>query len=311
MGKRKSVKAPDLYGMVKQSASDKVIGSVSYPFTAVETQQAFPGCTGIAAEMAAEEDAPFYELSKREMKIMLSDAVVDINQSQNCSEASVSSGIYSFAGDIIQQAKHVIDAATAAGGNYEGPDVKELKKIVDKGIKGLVDTLGDWGMYEWCPYLRVVVEKEPNIKLSSPRIDLNGIKIKVTATGELWAKHPWWNCHQWCTKWEKVIKCTRIASITVSPRIKAEAHAILQAAGTKIFAQGKFDKLCLNYKILDKIPLEGLANKALRDKLVFVYDASAFVATVPLLGSNFAVGSLTLPPSSDGLNVGISVQQVK
>lgn len=303
-------KTYDLYGEVGQSASDKVVGSVSYPFTAFEVSQVFPGCTKLAAEMVKEEAAPFYELTKEEIADLLSTSVRDVSGSQSSSEISVSSEVFTFGGDIIQQARHVIDAASKAGSEYEGPDVADLKKIVDGGIENLVDTLGDWGIYAWCRYLRVIVEKKPQIKLSSPKLNLNGIEIKVTASGELWSKYPWWKCYKWCTKWKKVIKCKRIASITVSPRIKAEAHAVLKAEAAKIFAQGRFDKLRLNYNILDKIPLEGLANKALKDKLVYAYDAGNFVAAVPLLESKFTVDTVTLPASNDSLNVGISLRQV-
>jgi hypothetical protein len=260
--------------------------------------------------MASEEEGAFYEFTKDEIKQLLSKAVADVTASRASSDVSVSGQIYTFAGSIIQQAKHVIDAAKDAKTEYEGPDVGELQKIVDGGIEGLASTLGDWGLYAWCPYLRVIIETKPRIGLRSPRIDLNGIEIKVTATGELWSKFPWWNCHRWCTKWEKVIKCERIGSITVSPKIKAEAHAILRAESTKILAQGHFDKLRLNYEILDKIPLEGIANKQLKDKLVFVYDAAKFVTTVPLLESKFAVDTITLPASADSLGIGIQLKQV-
>jgi hypothetical protein len=311
MSKIEASATHDLYAEVKQSASDKVVESVLYPFTALEQNQGFPGCTKLAEEMAAEENAPFYVLTSAEVGDLLSAAVRDVRASQSSSEATVSGQVYAFAGDIIQQAKHVIDAASAAGSEYEGPDVANLQGIVDGGIEGLVNTLGDWGIYAWCTYLRVIVESRPEIALSSPRINLNDIEIKVTATGELWSKYPWWKCYKWCTKWEKVIKCDRIASITVSPKIRAEAHALLKAEAAKVYVQGVFDRLRLNYPILDKIPLEGLANKALKQTLVYVFDASKFVAVVPILESKFTVGTVTLPASADDLNVGISLRQVR
>jgi len=299
----------DLYAEVKQSTSDKIIGSVSYPFTAVEKKQAFPGCTKLAATMATDEDAPFYALTKEEMAEYLKDAVSDVSASQASNDVSVSGEIYAFGGDIIQQAQHIIDVASSSK-DYEGPDVKDLQKVVDGGIEGLVNTLGDWGMYAWSPYLRVIVEKEPKVSLTSPRISLDNVEIKVTATGELWAKYPWWNCYRWCTKWKKVIKCKRVAKVTVSVKIKAEAHADLRVKAAKVIVQAEFDKLRLNYPVLDKIPLEGIANKALEDKLVYAFDAAKFVTTVPLLESNFSVDKLTLPPSTDGLNVGIEIKEV-
>lgn len=300
----------DIYTEVNQSASDKVIKSATYPLTVLEKMEAFPGCTKLAAKMATEDGAPFYALTKSEINEYLTAAVADMTSSLKIDEVSVSSEIYAFGGEIIQQAQHVIDAGTRAKGKYDGPDLKGLQKIVDGGIEGLGDTLGDWGMYAWCPYLQVIVKKEPDISLASPRISLNGIEIKVSATGELWAKFPWWNCHKWCTKWQKVIKCKRIASISASPIIKAEAHAILRAEAAKIVAHGKFDKLRLKGKILDKIPLEGIANKALDRKLVYVFDARKFVATVPTLESKFSVDKVTLPKSTDSIGVGIEVKKI-
>lgn len=310
MKEKKNNPKYDLYAEVTQSASDKVVSSVSYPFTVFEQKQPFPGCTKLAASMA---DAPFYALTKKEMEELLAESVRIVTDRKKASEVTVYDEVFAFGGSIIQQAKHVLDAANTLGKDYESPEPKELKRIVDEGIQGLVGTLGgDWGLYAWCPYLRVTVQKQPHIGLTSPRIDLSGIEVEVTATGELWAKYPWPDCYKWCIKWVGVIKCERIASLPpVSPKLKAEAHADLRASGASVIAQGRFDKLRLDYPILDKIPLEGIANRALADKLVFVYDASKLVATVPLLQSHFTVDSLTLPPSEDGINVGITLRQVK
>ena len=178
------------------------------------------------------------------------------------------------------------------------------------GIKNLVNTLGDWGLYAWCPYLRVVLKRKPQLNLGSPRIDLTNISITVTATGELWAKYPWWNCYQWCTSWKKVIKCDRIASLTVSPDIRAAAHANCESTGSRVYVRGEFDSLRLDYPILDKIPLEGIANRALADRLVYVYDAAQLVETVPVLQSHFTVGSISLPPTASGISVGVTLRQV-
>jgi hypothetical protein len=151
--------------------------------------------------------------------------------------------------------------------------------------------------------------RRPQINLRSPRIDLKGIRVEVKATGELWAKYPWWNCYKWCTKWKKVIKCDRVGSLTVAPEIAAEAHASVEARGTEVIVRGEFDRLRLAYPILDKIPLEGIANGALRDKLIFVYDAAKLVFAVPVLGSRFRVESINLPALDPGIGVGVVVRQ--
>jgi hypothetical protein len=134
--------------------------------------------------------------------------------------------------------------------------------------------------------------------------------VNVTAGAELWAKYPWWNCHNWCFKWEKVIKCDRIASITVSIDLAADAHADVNATGPLVAIQAAFDRLRLDYPILDKIPLEGIANAALANQLVYVFDASKLVASVPVLGSKFKVDSVSLPPSRDSIPVGVNIKQI-
>lgn len=77
-----------------------------------------------------------------------------------------------------------------------------------------------------------------------------------------------------------------------------------------MYVRGEFDSLRLDYPILDKIPLEGIANRALADRLVYVYDAAQLVETVPVLQSHFTVGSISLPPTASGISVGVTLRQV-
>ncbi|MER9340468.1 hypothetical protein NKI41_06705 [Mesorhizobium sp. M0601] len=297
----KPVVGSDLEAKVYQSACDKLLGSVAYPFTVVERRQDFPGCSS----MAIAEVGEFYEYSKAELGEMFESSIRGDKK-----DSELNDKIYSFAGSIIEQAKKVLDAADRAGREYVGPDKKELQAVVDGGIENLIHTLGDWGAYAWCPYLRVRLDNKPNLRLASPRIDLTGVVVNVKATGELWVKYPWWNCYKFCFNWKKVIKCDRVASVTVSVGLKAQAHADLAASGTRILAHGVFDKLRLNYKILDKIPLEGIANEVLAKKLLAVYDASQLVETVPLLHSRFAIASIALPASADGIGIGATIKQI-
>jgi hypothetical protein len=303
MPKSKAAGPSDLFASVQQSVCDKLLDSVDYPFKAFERNEPFPGCSRLAGTDA-------YEYSDDEKRAMLKAAVTDIRRRAKRTDVTIHDEIYAFAGSIIEQAKQVLDVANSGNKDYEGPETAELQAIVDGGIEGLVDTLGDWGLYAHCPYARVIVKQRPGITLHSPRIDLTGINVEVTATGELWAKYPWWHCYKWCFKWEKVIKCVRIGSITVSPDITAEAHADVEADGTRVYVRGEFDKLRLNYAILDKIPLEGIANRALRDQLVYVYNAAKIVETVPVLESRFTVDSIALPRSSDGISVEVVMKEV-
>lgn len=299
--------ADDLYGEVNQTSSDKLLGSVKYPFVLFDKQESYPKIFG-GADV---EEGGFYKFSDEETDELFRTAA---GRAGGRAEATVDDQIFAFGGTILQQAKVMLDAQTANPGEFEGPSKEELERIINGGIENLGTTmrgfLGDWGIYAWCSHLRATVKSKPAVKLKSPRLDLNGLRMEFKATGELWAKYPWWNCYKWCLKWRKVTKCDRIASITVTPDIAIEAHAVISARGAQVFAEGRFDKLRLEYDILDKIPLEGLANRALAGKEIQIYDGSQLIATVPLLKSRFTVDKISLPPRPDAIGVGVTVRQL-
>lgn len=297
----------DIYVEIQQSTVDKLLASVQFPFQVLERRQDFPGCSSLAAIA----ESGFYQYSKEETRTLLSSAVAQVRRrvDPHPTGLSVADQIYSFGGGILEQAKRVLDIASTSQ-EYEGPAKSELQDIVDGGIEGLAETLGDFGLFAWNPYLRVVVKSRPTVSLSSPRIDLDGVRIEVTATGELWAQYPWWNCYRWCTKWEKVRKCDRVARLTVSPDIAADAHATVSARSALVIIKGAFDRLRLDYDILREIPLEDAANAVLKDKLVYVYDASQLIATVPMLQSRFSVEKISLPPHPSGIGVGVTLRQI-
>lgn len=303
----------DFYVQIDQSACDKVLDSTSYPLTAFEHRQSFPGC----ARLAAIDGNDMYAYTQEEIAELIKSSALHVKDGGSGEDSDVYSQVYSFASSIVQQAKKVLDAlngAPKAGPQaYEGPSKEVLEAIVSGGVEQLATTikpLGDFGVYAWNPYLAVSVRERPEITLNSPRTDLSNVKIRVTATGELWIKYPWLDCYRWCTDWKKVVKCDRIASVTVAPEIKAKLHADFRANGARVYAQASFDELRLNYPILDKIPLEGIANKALGDSLVYVYDASTLMATVPVFQSKFAIASIQLPAAGGSLGVGVTIKKL-
>jgi hypothetical protein len=298
----------DLSAEVNQTTCDKLLASVKYPLTVVERRESFPGCDRVKTL----DDGDFYRYSDEEVDEMFAECVKFVRTDTTRTEETFYDQLYAFGGTVIQQAKTILDASDES--DYEGPSKEELTSIIDGGIENLGKTLrgflGDWGVYAWNSYLKVVLKEKPTLKLESPRTDLDNVRIDVRATGELWAKYPWYNCHRWCTKWKKVIKCDKIASLTVGVDIKADAHADIAASGTKVLARAKFDKLRLDYPILKEIPLEGIANGALSSKFVEVYDASKLIATVPVLGSSFAVDTIALPAKNDGVRVEVTIKQI-
>jgi hypothetical protein len=300
----------DLYAEVRQPACDKILDSVTYPFTAFEQSWPFPGCDQVAIAAGEADPPPFHAYTKGEIQQILNEA---IQRPKGEGRQTPYDHIFSFCGSIIEQAKKVVDAAKDAGQKYKGPDPKLMQAIVDGGIKQLPQTLkpfGDWGWYAWCSYLRLIVKSRPYFKLGSPRTDLKKLDLRGTATGEIWIKYPWWNCYHWCFEWDKVIKCDRILSVTPTVDVKADAYANCAANGATVYLRGAFDKLVLDYPILDQINLAGIANLALRSKLVYVYDASQMIETIPILKSRFTVDKISLPNSASGIDVSVTIRKL-
>jgi len=303
----------DFSAELDQALCDKIISSANYPLTAMENVNPFPGCGKIAPEKISE----IYAYSKIEIDelIKLSSDYIDDNKQE--SDATVYDQVYSFGSSFIQQAKRVLDAIENAPKSgpqaYQGPDKDILEEIINSGVRGIsksIKPLGDIEFYAWNSFLKIVIKDKPSIKLNSPRVDLSNIIINVIATGELWAKYPWLDCYKWCTVWKKVTKCERVASITVSLDIKAKLHCDLETEGARVKAVGKFDELRFNYPILDKLPLEGIANKSLQGKMIYIYDASGLMATIPLLQSKFSVQSIDLPSEVGKLVVAVTLKKL-
>jgi len=99
-------------------------------------------------------------------------------------------------------------------------------------------------------------------------------------------------------------------SVTPTLKIDADAHAEISHSGTIVTVQGVFDSLVLDYDILDKIQLAGLANAVLGKQLVSAYDVGKLVETVPVLNSSFVVDTIDLPPTVGGIGVAVTVKQI-
>ena len=279
----------------------------------VEHRQDFPGCS----RLVSVDTGQFHVYSDKEIDSLLNEAVDYVKNNRLRTDSSVHDDVYAFGASIIEQARKSLDALKNAPkegvAKYEGPSEQELTDVLNGGIRNLVKTLkpfGDIGLIGWSPYLRVVVRQQPVLTLNSPRIDLSNVKIEITATGELWAKYPWFSCSQYCFHWEKVIKCDRIASITASLDIKAKLHADVAADGPRVLIQAQFDELRLDYPILRDIPLEGIANQALGGKPIIAYDAAKIVASIPVLDSKFTVDKIDLSPTNGGISIGVIIKKI-
>jgi hypothetical protein len=296
----------DLYAEIDQTAVDKLLSSTNYPVTVLEKSQSFPGCDNLALE----REGSAYKYTDKQVDDLFERTVTSIEQGKRESDHHILEQLYAFACSIIDKCQSALNSASS---DYQGPDKNSLQKIVDGGVRSLPANLraitGDFGVYAWCPHLQVTVRQRPALNLASPRISLQNLRVEGSATGELWVKYPWLSCSHWHCHW--VTKCDRVGSITVSIDVAADAHVDLSVQGAKVYGQGAFDRLRLDYWILRDIPLEGIANSALGNRRLLVYDASKLIETVPVLGSKFAIGAIDLPAMGHAIGVGVTLNQVR
>jgi hypothetical protein len=88
------------------------------------------------------------------------------------------------------------------------------------------------------------------------------------------------------------------------------AHVALEIDGALVKVFAVADLLRINHVVLYLFPLEGIANKQLRKKPLTIFDASAFVATFPVLGTSFRIDNVDVPPTKDRLTISLTVRQV-
>jgi hypothetical protein len=300
----------DLSASVSQSSVDKLLKSVSYPFTAFDKSWPFQG----RLVQGSESD---YIYTPDQVKKMLSSAQkqighLDLPAPKESPDDQLTRDIISAAGGVIESAKACLNArdeAEKTGKPFVGPSRAVTQGILDGGISGLAGIKGIQ-FKAHLAHLAVIVESEPDVSLGVPTVGIKNLKVQVNATGELWWYHPALHCSHWCFEWSVTWGWDRIAALSVGVKLKIDAHADISAQNTLVVAKGVIDKLRLDYPILRDIPLEGFANNALGDKLVVAFDAGKYLATVPVLNSRFAISDIGLPQSSKEIEVDITIKQV-
>jgi hypothetical protein len=303
---------------VRQNMMDELLDATAFPLTIVEHTTPFPssryGLAGsLSKEMAMEEDPSVYFLNDEEVDQLLQDADGFLPDSRKAPDAKdeVTEGILFEGGRIVQEAKDLLRRMDADPDvQVEGITKAELEAIVNGGVKELRKSLGRFPIAFHCPLLRVQVLKRPSVSLGVPTTKLADGKVKVTATGEMWIKVPKIVCKRWCTRWSITWKWVRAASITVSVELSVAASVNVFADGPRVVMRAAIDRLRLDYPILRNIPLEGIANRILGGKLVYVFDASRFVASIPVIETKFTVGGINLPTSTGAITVEVDATKI-
>ena len=302
---------PDLTASVKQSSADKVLNSVKYPFCVFDQTWPF---NGRKDEVAAAS----YEYSNDEINQLLANAqaagtgtLASIAQSD---VDQLNMDVLRGAAEVIESAKKCLDARKEAeqlGKPFKGPSAKECQEILDNGVEGLMKSTRGIQFKGHLAWLRVCIADRPTIILGNPKVSISGLHVLTSATGELWWYHPTFHCSWLCFNWSVTWGWDRLAHLTIKDiKINADAHADTSTAGAVVNVKGVIDRLRLGYPILDKIPLEGVANQQLGDKLVRAFDASQFIASIPVMNSRFHIDKVELPASTNEIAINLSVKQL-
>lgn len=325
MANKKSSKSHDFSVILDQSLSNKVVESPDYPLSIIEFDEPFPHKTseevGEIQGIIGYRDIQ-YAYSQTEIKTMLEEAVkygTTIKSTGLTDEQIVIyQGLLAESGGIMAEAKACLDALEESQNKrpmkkeepYSGPTRDELDKIINGGITSLPQSVKGFELKAHLRAFNVMVLEPPSISLNSPTMTLSRGKLRVGATGELWFKRPSIRCIRWCTQWIITWKWVRIARISVSVKMGINAKATALVHNKKVFVRGEFIKLFLDYYVIRRINLAKIANKILHDKLVYVYDPSGLVATIPVLDTEFGVDKINLPQTSGAFRVEIDIKAI-
>lgn len=305
----------DLSAAIEQAAVDRLTRSVDYPFALFTHREDFQPAPLILA--AGAEDDGGYEYNDAEVRELLNAAEASADLSilatePHDPEAQLYVDILLSASATIESAKACLrarDEATASGSDFEGPPEAELHEILEGGVSGLAAIRGI-KFRAHLAWAEVGARTMPQITLRGSRIDVSA-EIFGGATGELWWYHPSFHCSRLCARWRTTWSWDRIGSLTVrGVRFEAEAHALATVNEAKVTVNGVFDRLRLDYRILDKIRLEGIANRKLKERTLIAVDAAELVATMPVLRSRFRPHSIELPDSDRRLVANITLAQL-
>lgn len=315
----------DFVATINQSMANKLVDSVTYPFIVFEHRKTFSGFSALDQAVDIFEDEILIDT-----KLLANDAMQTLKATygRRRSVDQASEDIGAQVGEDFEETLSVyenclksfdeVEAHNQANPNrkltWDGPSKTELKSIIASLKKFGEYSLKDFTQIKkivefkvFVSWIRIAVSK-PSFTLSGSSFQLNVPDVLPSGTGEVWAKYKWIKCikRKWgiCYRWKIVTKSKRILKVTLKD-IKTELSVVaeIMVSGPLVRVFANVIKLRLKYKYLDKIPLEKLANKKLSDKPVIAFDASKFVATMPMLGSKFRVQKIAVPSATGKINV--------
>ena len=314
-----AITSSDLSARIDQSTVDKLLNSVNFPLTLVDVSTPAPGNT-FTKDAANEYEITFSDAQVQELLNGFANAnqtnIETVPDMADANRKFYSEGLKNIS-IVIESAKACLNAmqeprptSAPAGQTFSYPDKAYLEKIVNGGVEGLLQTAKGLEIKAICSNLKVIANNKPNLSLNGPKIGVSNAKITVKATGELWSHIPTPHCSKWCTNWTITWSWVKLASVSVSVTVDLDAYVELLTNGKIVSARAHINSLRLAYPILKDIPLEGIAHGQLQNKLIPVFDAGSFVASIPLINSRFSIDKISIPNITGGIEVDISIKQV-
>lgn len=321
----------DLAARIEQSAVDALLDATKFPIKVVEHREPFKPDRNESTSVSRAEEGTF-DLSQASAKKLFQNAGKWAEGQQSKwpagtapsapadEETQLLAAIAASGGKVLESAKACLRAAEESA-DYSGPPKALLKKILDGGLEKLPETLAEVDRAATsrllgikfkvhCSQADVWVEKRPEASVASPRFDLKDIRIKGGARGELWWYHPTFHCSWLCFKWSVTWGWDMILAVHPQGiRFEGAAHADLATEAATVKCTARCDRLRLDYPILREIPLEGLANRFLGDKPVFVYDATKLLPAFPVIGTKLDIKAIELPKTTGAIEVIAQVEK--
>jgi hypothetical protein len=313
----------DLKAEINQTAFDKILSSVNYPYTMFERTYPFKSVSDNPSHTeTVEGEIATRILSKDTATIYFQWAVENGRGIQSSSATAIDNEFkeallmeWEFMKAGIRQ---ILDEhnrnRTTPGYRFtlQGYTPEELEKIQKASVKETIDFFSQrdataFAMKVHLAFLRVNLNERPTVKVAGPEFEIAGVKVEPTATGELWIKLPVFRCCPPRISW----KWKRTVSVTISPDIAANAKVTFGQSNLKVVGRANFTMLRLDYPIFRHIKLENIANRSLKGRVFELYDASLFMASLPYINSRFRIKSISLPHNPNGLTIGVDVVETQ
>lgn len=313
----------DSYAEITNDLSRKLVAAVNYPLTVFEKRESFP-------ENETYQNLS-YDFSDAEAEVIIKDYKSEFSSRSDSLDISEEAAMYMSSVQALldnlnqcSKAYAAVEAHNAKNSDklkWDGPSEESLKeqilsteRLLDEisaGSRGEIKALG-MEFKAVLAWIKVEVSAPPTFHLSSKEFALNDLKIKLSGTGEAYLKHKWLKCikKKWgiCYRWKTVYKWTRLFSVTLKGmKFKSSVSAYPSISlNTYLNVTAKVKLFRLDYKYLEKIPLEKFIDGDLSKKPIVAFDVSEYKKSLPLIGSNVSVDKLDIKTVEDGVGLGIS-----